>query len=234
MSSDLSVLTKFFTMDPEELIALKRRVMEDRLLPHGQIDAIYCVGGTRDTQGQGLATAAMYWLMHKNISTIAVLRGTTGHEYCGFEFCRDGLIEYGVDKTVIVPIDILPQDRDRLNTYTEGKALLYHAGTHQWRTIIVCAPFFHQIRASSMFISLMKVNRQLPELWIFNLPGHPGDLFTKMKHSQGVVEGDLFEFLISELCRLFRYHDKGDICSCAELLAYYDRRDKEVFLHGYK
>ncbi len=227
MSSDLSALTKFFTTNPDELIALKRRVMGDWLPPTGHVDTIYCVGGTQDTQDQGLAIAAMYWLAHKNIPVVAVLRGSTDYGYCGFEFCRDLLIGHGVDETVIVPIDLLPQDRDRLNTYTEGKALIYHSCVKQWKTIIVCAPFFHQIRASSTLISLL--NRNKAGLWVFNLPGHP-EWMGRFKHSQGVVEGDLFELVISEFGRLFVYHDKGDIRSCAELLAYYDRRDRESLL----
>lgn len=230
MASDLSALTKFFATDPEELIALKRRVMGDRLPPSGQVDVMYCVGGTRDTQDQNLTVAAMYWRRHKTIPVVAVLRATTKYGYCGFEFCRDGLIKHGVDKTVIVPVDILPQDSDRVNTYTEGKAFLSYASTKAWKTIIVCAPYFHQMRASSTFISLLKVNKQLPWLRIFNLPGHP-EYMGRFKHSQGEVEGDLFELLISEFGRLFLYHDKGDIFSCAELLAYYDLRDSEVFLH---
>lgn len=225
MSSDLLALTKFFATDPEELIALKRRVMGDRLPPPGYIDAIYCVGGTVDTQDQGLTIAAMYWNEHRDIPVVAALRGTTEHGYCGFEFCRDWLIAHGVSLHKIVPIDILSENQETLNTYTEGKALVSYADTHQWKKIIVCAPYFHQIRASSTFISLL--DRQNPELWIFNLAGHP-EWMGRFKHSQGEVEGDLFELLISEFGRLFRYHDKGDICSCAELLAYYDRRDREV------
>ena len=119
---------------------------------------------------------------------------------------------------------MLPEDQDTLNTYTEGKALLHHACINGWKKIIVCAPYFHQIRASSTFISLL--DRQTPELWIFNLAGHP-EWMGSFKHSQGVVEGDLFELLISEFGRLFQYHNKGDIRSCRELLAYYDRRDRE-------
>ena len=122
---------------------------------------------------------------------------------------------------------MLPEDKDTLNTYTEGKALVSHARANHWKTIIVCAPYFHQIRASSTFISLL--DRQNPELWIFNLPGHP-KWMGRFKHSQGEVEGDLFELVISEFGRLFVYHDKGDIRSCAELLAYYDRRDRESLL----
>ena len=77
MSSDLSALTKFFTANPDELIALKRRVLGDRLPPSGYVDAIYCVGGTVDTQDQGLSMAAMYWHEHKDIPVVAALRATT-------------------------------------------------------------------------------------------------------------------------------------------------------------
>lgn len=227
MSSDFSTLTKLFATDPEELIALKRRVLGDWLPPSEHVDAIYCVGGTRDTQDQGLTIAAMYWNKHRHIPVVAALRGTTEHGYCGFEFCRDWLITHEVSLHKIVPIDILPEDQDTLNTYTEGKALIHHARACQWKKIIVCAPYFHQIRASSTFISLL--DRQDPELRIFNLAGHP-EWMGRFKHSQGEVEGDLFELLISEFGRLFLYHDKGDICSCAELLAYYDRRDREFAL----
>lgn len=228
--SSLSEITKFFTSDPEELIALKRRVMGD-VMPIGHVDAIYCVGGTVDTQDQALSIAALYWQHRKktaqvfgSIDTIGVLRGSTKYGYCGFEFCRDRLIGHGVDEEVIIPVDILPQDRDRLDTYTEAKALVYHARINGWKKIILCAPFFHQIRASSTLISFL--DRENLELWVFNLPGHPAWM-GRVKHSQGVVEGDLFDLLIEEFGRLFRYYDKGDIRSCAELLAYYDRRDKE-------
>jgi hypothetical protein len=149
MSSDLSELTRFFTTNPDELIALKRRVMGDILPPVGSVDAIYCVGGTQDTQDQGLAMAAMYWKVHKNIPNVGVLRGTTKYGYCGFEFCRDLLIGHGVDENIIVPINILHGDRNTLNTYTEGKALISYACGMRWKIIIVCAPYFHQIRASS-------------------------------------------------------------------------------------
>lgn len=225
MASDLSEITKLFTTDPEELITLKRRVMGDILPSRGLADAIYCVGGTIDTQDQDLKIGATLWHAG-NAPIISVLRGTTKYGYCGFEFCRDRLMAHGVDKAAIFPITILPEDGDTLNTYTEGKALLHAARILGWKTIIVCAPFFHQIRASSTFISLLHQHHW--ELWIFNQPGEPTGLKERVRHSQGVVEGDLLELLIYELGRLFRYHDKGDIRSCAELIAYYDRRDKEL------
>ncbi|GEM_PF-4876318 len=224
--SSFSEITKFFTADPEELIALKRRVTGDILPPEGLADAIYCVGGTVDTQDQDLKMGAMLLSTKRHGKIIGVLRGSTEHGYCGFEFCRDRLAGYGVDKKAIVPIDMLSEDSERLNTLTEAKALLYHCGVHGWKTVILCAPFFHQIRASSTLISLLDYAN--PELWVFNQRGHP-EWMGRVKHSQGVVEGDLFDLLIQELGRLFRYHAKGDIRSCADLLAYYDHRD-EIFL----
>ena len=224
-SSDLSALTKFFTTDPEEFIALKRRVMGDVLSRMWHADAIYCVGGTVDTQEQDLVVGSRLW-GHGHSKIIAVLRGTTAYGYCGFEFSHDWLMKNGVPASAIIPIDILPEDADALNTYTEGKALLHHARANGWKRIIICAPFFHQIRASSTFISLLDVLN--PEIWFFNQPGEPGNLTKKMRHSQGVVEGDMLDLLISEFGRLFRYHDSGPIRSCSELLAYYDKRDKTL------
>lgn len=224
MASDFSGINKFFSTDPEELIALKRRVMEDVLPPMGTADMIYCVGGTADTQDQDLIVGA--WLWEQGYAgTVGVLGASAKSGYPGFEFCYDLLVARGVDKAAIFSVDIFPEDRDKMSTYTEGKALLFHAGRERWKTIIVCAPFFHQIRASSTYSSLL--NQQHPELWIFNQPGAPGNMKARVKHSQGIVEGDLFELLISEFGRLYRYHDKGDIRSCRELLDYYDRRDRE-------
>lgn len=220
MASDFSGINKFFSTDPEDLIALKRRVMEDVLPPVGTADMIYCVGGTAYTQDQDIEVAARLWHMG-HAKRIGVLGSPAKSGYPGFEFCYDLLLGHGVDKAAIFSVDILPEDRDRMSTYTEGKALLFNA--YRWKTIIVCAPFFHQIRASSTYSSLL--NQQHPELWIFNQPGAPGNMKARVKHSQGIVEGDLFELLISEFGRLYRYHDKGDIRSCRELLDYYDRRD---------
>ena len=156
MSSDLAGVTKFFASNPDELIALKRRVMNDILpRPRHIVDAIYCVGGTVDTQYQALHIGALYWQNRKDnarvysvIDSIGILRGSTKHGYCGFDFCRDWLVGYGVEEKAIVPIDMLPQDHDQLNTYTEARAFLNYARLNGWKTIILCAPFFHQIRAS--------------------------------------------------------------------------------------
>ena len=223
--SDLSGIRRLFTVDPNELIALKRRVMGDVYRPEWHADAIYCVGGTVDTQAQGLKRGRQLWIS-ENIEVIGVLRGRTDHGYCGFEYCRDWLTEYTVPDDAVVPVDILPEDADALNTYTEGRALVHHARVNGWKRIIICAPFFHQIRASSTFISLL--DAASPEIWFFNQPGESGSLHEKMRHSQGVVTGDVLDLFISEFGRLFRYHDMGHIRSCAELLAYYDRRDKAL------
>ena len=223
--SDLSGITKLFTTDSEELIALKRRVMGDVYCPEWHADAIYCVGGTVDTQAQGLKRGRQLWI-RGCAEVIGILRGKTDHGYCGFEYCRDWLTEHSMPDYAVVLVDILPEDADALNTYTEGKALLHHARANGWKRIIICAPFFHQIRASSTFISLLDVLN--PEIWFFNQPGEPGNLTKKMRHSQGVVEGDMLDLLISEFGRLFRYHDSGPIRPCSELLAYYDKRDKTL------
>jgi len=229
MSSDLSGITRFFTTDPQELIALKRRVMNDMCPPPGSADAIYCVGGTVDTQEQSVGMSAMLCCF-EYAPNIGVLRATTQYGYCGFEFGRDMLIARGVPEMNIVPVDILPEDADTVNTYTEMKALVRHARVNGWKTIIICAPYFHQIRASATLIS--QLNPEHPDIWIFNRPAAPPDFREKMKHSQGVVEGDLMELLILEFSRLFRYHDmrENPIYSCRNILGYYDRRDRAFAL----
>ncbi len=228
MPSDLSKITRFFTTDPEELIALKRRVMGDVLPIYRYFaNAIYCVGGTMDTQDQDIAVGASLWrTMHAPY--IGILRATTEYGYCGFEFGRQGLIRRGVRETAIIPIDIFPDNDNQVqvNTRTEMKALVHHARIKRWNTIIVCAPYFHQIRASSTLISLLDIED--PDILIFNQPASPPNFREKMKHSQGVVQGDLLELLISEFGRLFRYYndEQYPIRSCRELLAYYEHRDK--------
>lgn len=212
---------KLFATDTEELKQLMRQVMFDSLPPAGKADLAYCMALTVDAQPSVLDVTANLWCAG-HVPSVGVCRGTTKHGYAGYAFCEAGLIKRGVRREDIIPVDLLPVDGENLNSYTEVVALRSAAIKSGWRRIFVSSAFFHQMRASSTMVSVLDPYDQVR---IYNQPAEPPSWHDRIRHSQGVLVGTLYELLIEEIWRLFRYHADGYLRSCREILDYYDRRD---------
>ena len=192
---------------------------------------IYCMAGTKNTgdlRGSMIEpvqkTAESYHRHHTPV--VGVLRGTTEHGYAGYNLYKRELMRRRVPDMAIIPIDLLPEDevKKQLNTYTEAKALISYCGYKKVHAIYLVAPYFHQMRASTTIISNLDLEN--PELWIFNKAANPPPWNVPILHSQGVFAGTLSELEFSELDRLFEYHEKGFLVSCAEVMDYYEKRNK--------
>lgn len=208
-----------------EIKRLVRHVAFD-LRPIGCANMTYCMALTADAQPAVLDVAADLW--HKKFALVVGLsRGTTKHGYAGFDFCAAGLAERGVSQDCIIPVDPLLSDANTLNTRSEAEALVKRiARSGLIPRIFVCSAFFHQLRAVSTIVSAL--NPANPEIQVFSWPAEAPPWDHSVRHSQGTLEGTLYELLLEELWRLFRYHAKGDLRSCREILKYFDWRDTHL------
>lgn len=226
-------LTKFFAKNDDELVELDRIVKFDKEPKTRRLDAIYVVAGTKDTgNSRGSIREAfkrVIWLYRGGYAPIVLaLRGTTEHGYAGYEYYEQNLRRLGfrIPAKNIVPVDLLPEDEERkeLNTYTESKALIAYCVQHGIGAIYLVDASFHQRRAGTSIIS--NLDRENPELWIFNKIAQPPPWNIPILHSQGVLADTLAGLELRELGRLFQYHDQGFLVSCSEVLDYYRKRDK--------
>ncbi len=224
-------LKKFFAQNDDEWARLERIVKLDKQPKPRGLDGIYLVAGTKDTGNfrgsmrEPLARTAEL-LLTAYAPIILILRGTTEHGYAGYDYAKEELRKLLVPEERIQPVDLLPDDEEKkeLNTYTETRALTAYCQNHELRAIYVVDAWFHQMRASTTIIS--NLARENPELWIFNKVAEPPHWNVPILHSQGELADILPILDIREKARLFEYHDKEFLISCADALEYYRKRDQ--------
>lgn len=201
-------------MISEQLLQLNTLVLCDAA--PAAFDAVYLFAETADNAPSGLRRA-IEWL--KTVDVPIALCGGTGFGYTGFEDWKAFLVSGGVPSERVVPIP--PQES--LNTNTESFQLVAEAKQRGWKSVVIVAPPFHQLRA---FINVVSVaQRMYPELKIYNQPGVPLDWNAHVIHHQGIHTDIRKNFVLSELERIARYHEKGDLVDAETALEYLAQRD---------
>lgn len=208
-----------FFENPCELLELTDRIFSDHF-PAKLHTVVYVFSETTDNQGSPIAQAASLWAKGL-VQEIVCADGETDHGDSGFAFRKNLLRQLMVAETAISPL-VIPLNIN-VNTLTEAQAIVRHVKTMSGKTLLVSAPPFHQRRA---FVTTVSVAlREYPELCIYNAVGTPLNWQERVRHSQGTLSATRKELTVSEYDRLLRYHAKGDLCSCKEVLQYLDARD---------
>ena len=112
------------------------------------------------------------------------------------------------------------------NTLTEAEALVEYAKNYEFKSIIVTAPPFHQLR--SFMTTVGVAIREYPRLNVFSLPGVTQPWNEQVIHSQGVLTAERWQLIQSELKRIEKYTLKGDLASIDVVLDYLNVRDKNL------
>lgn len=195
------------------------RVLGD-IEPVEPVDAVYLFAQTADNQQSvfdtGLATAAAGLAGRILIPDSDAMAG-----YPGFRAWRRELLALGLPEKMLAgtPTSAF----DTLHTLIEATALVQHARTHQVNKLLIVAPPFHQLRA---FMTVVTVLRQeLPELRVYNRVGRSLPWHEVVVHSQGTLQCQRRELIQSELDRISRYQQKGDLAPKDEILSYLNWRD---------
>ena len=184
-------------------------------------DAIYLFGQTKDNERSTLETGSHQWT-NGNVKAIALLNRERVPGYPGFRAWEEKLVTSGVPEKNITGIRTVGFPS---TTFTEAEAIVIYAQKNKWQTLYISTSPFHQLRA---FVSVVSVifQEQSP-LLVYNIPGKPLPWNETVSHSLGVLRGTRVGLIQSEIKRLNTYHQKGNLVSAAQVLAYLEERDRQ-------
>jgi len=183
---------------------------------------VYLFSETVDNEASVLAKGVQL-LQGGRVSGLAIVKDIAGANrgYPGAESWHDQLITRGVPSEKISFI----RCENLLHTYVEAQALVMHAQRYHWRKVVIVAPPFHQLRAFMAVVSAMKLLR-FDDLRVYNQVGSKLSWDEDVFHSQGKLQATRRELVVTELRRIYLYHEKGDLVSIDEALEYLAWRDK--------
>ena len=147
--------------------------------------------------------------------------------YPGYHVWKDKLIKLGIKENRILGVDLATDDH---NTLTEAEAVVRFAKRSNYKSIIISAAPFHQIRA--FMTTVRVVLAEYPELKLYSFPGDALPWNEKATHSQGALSGKRSELIEAELARIEKYLRKGDLISFDRVMDYFDERDQSNKYEG--
>ena len=211
--------------DLEALLLLAQRVATDTV---SVADVAYVVGQTAANAPSVLLRASM--LYHDGVvSRIAIQRGGEGFGYFGFNNSRQILFANNVPWDNIVPMDIQPrfEAAKQVNTLTEMISLVTFVQSYKWKSLILVAPHFHQLRV--LFSAVTALDQAYPELRVVSCAGVPLMWDEEVAHSQGTTFGTRSEIFVGEVKRILSYQQGGKpfpLVTAHRALEYIEQRDR--------
>lgn len=216
----------------DDWLLLLARVFSDEVPPH-KPDAAYLVGETRDNAASVLVRGAKLWKSGV-VPKIAVQANGEGYGYCGWDYSRQILLREGVLFSIIEPMFIGSEyiEAKCVNTLSEMISVVRLAKEKLWKSIYIIAPPFHQLR--SFLTVITALDREYPELKVYNWPGLPLSWNENVVHSQGVLTGSRIDLFLQELKRIQAYQTATSthpllmpLISIERALQYLDQRDAD-------
>lgn len=114
---------------------------------------------------------------------------------------------------------VLLEERSK-HTYEQGVEMMKLARKEKWRSVILVASLFHQLRAYLTFLQAMKKEGIRIQIW--NAPTRGLSWFRKTSLGKNRLQ-----LLEDELKRLFLYRKKGHIVGLDALLRYEQWKDNK-------
>lgn len=209
-----------------ELAKISLRIMADTSPPIPP-EACYVFAELPQNAPSAYAAASRAATLYTSMRVLVTSEdGTRCRGFSGKKEMIQGLTAAGVPAS---RVDSVPfaESETLIHTLNESQFLVRYCKKRGYRRVLVTAPPFHHLRAFMTVLSAAK--REYPELNLFSLPGLPQNWTTeRVVHSQGVVTGSREELLDSELERILRYTQKGDIAPAADLLKLLHLRDMRL------
>ena len=201
-----------------EILELAVRALCDEL-PKKTADGAYLYSETIENQSSVLVAAGE--LITKNIVKMIVLPGSPARcGYPGQDVWNVELLKAGISADRIACTEA--SSAPLLHTRSEAEALMQLAKAKAWKSILVVAPSFHQLRA---FMTTVSVALDVyPEISVYSYPGKFLPWDEEVTHSQGKLRGKRREFIYEELKRIETYMAKGDLRPLSDIVDYLNRR----------
>jgi hypothetical protein len=160
-------------------------------------------------------------IIDESLTSSVILLKTDAHQgYPGFKVWKQKLIELGIADECIIGVDL---NADSHNTLTEAQAIIRFAKSHQYSSLIISSPPFHQLRAFMTAVTVALA--EAPGLKIYSIPARAQVWTGKVTHSQGMLVASRCKLIKTELLRIVKYDHKGDLISFDEVIGYLNRRD---------
>jgi len=201
------------------IIELLTRVLCDSR-PDTPVDGAYLYCQTEDSQ-QAVFQAAVSCLEKSCTTKVLVLQSTAKSGYPGFDKWCECLQKTGLSSEQIEGVDI--GETVTLNTLIESEALVRFALTRGYRSILVIAPPFQQLRAFMTAVTVAL--REYPQLRIYSYPAVAMPWQEEVLHSQGTLRAIRSELIHAELERINIYQNKGDLALFEQVLVYLNKRE---------
>jgi hypothetical protein len=183
---------------------------------------LYCQ--TADNQ-QSVFRAAHHLISGSHTSKILVLNTEAKFGYPGYADWEYQLAQQGVYSEQLEGISY--DVESGLNTLIESQSLVRYLKLKNYSSIFVVAAPFQQLR---VFMTAVTVAiKEYPELLIYSYPGVSMPWTEEVTHSQGTLRAKRHELIQTELSRIKKYQDKGDLASSEQVLSYLNRREKSLF-----
>ena len=188
--------------------------------PGRQADAAYLYAQSSDNE-DSVFFPARKLLEDGLVSRILLTNNAANPGYSGYHVWKGKLIKLGIEENRILGVDL---DTDDHNTLTEAEAVVRFAKRKNYKSMIVLASPFHQIRA--FMTTVRVVLAEHPELKLYSFPGDALPWNEKATHSQGALSAKRNELIEAEFERIKKYLRKGDLISFDRVLGYFEKRDK--------
>jgi hypothetical protein len=187
--------------------------------PEFSVGGAYVYCQTQDNQ-QSLFQTVHFLLKGSLVSKILILQTEAKSGYPGFSKWRHQLRETGLTDEQIEGVTI--GDKAMIHTLIESEALIRFAKQKRYRSLLVVAPPFQQLRAFMTAVTVAL--RKYPELLLYSYPAVAMPWQDTVMHSQGSLKATRSELIQIELERIYTYQIKGDLASFADVSAYLDNR----------
>ena len=207
------------TIDNIKMIELLLRLLCD--IPETTSDGAYLFTQTQDNQDSVLLSSR-YLLNKSFVRKILILNTNAKSGYPGIDTWKHRLVKLGVSHDCIQGVNI--EDTMTLNTLIEAEALIRFAKSRGYRSMHIIATPFHQLRAFMTTVTVAL--REYPMVKLYSKVGDSLPWREEVVHSQGTVKGTRASLIESELERINKYQQKGDLASVEAVLDYLNNRDK--------
>ncbi len=205
--------------------------------PTEPTEAAYLFGNSRDLEEPILMSGARL-IEAKKTKRLVVLQLQPGYyvgpshrvdTYADFPAWREKLLELGVEDNQILPVLSDPAEKPGeqpplSHTHPEAKNFVEMARAAGWKNVHVIGCPYHVPRCFTNTVTFVE-RRQLP-LRVYAAPSINQPWFGAAELQQGLTVAPRYEGILGEWNRLNKWHEKGDLISCEEVLRYIEHRNE--------
>lgn len=200
------------------------RILCDQI-PPGSLDAAYLFGQTLDNEHSVFQSAER--IFHDGLANHILFSASEPRSgYPGFGPWWNALRQIGIPEEVLLGVPAAPTEENgelMLHTLNEAVALVRFCKDRGFARVGVVSSAFHSLRAFLSTVSAASLENR--GLRVYCLAPAMLPWYEEVVHSQGKERGTRFALIQSELERIARYREKGDLVSDEVLLAYLESRD---------